>query len=244
MAKGDVVVKANRVRRWQKLGKYIKLSLLLLLLLLIVIYLVLKVLFSDGSFVVSIDHDDMLYSGLAMYESLNDPTPKRKLKAEDLQFMDNISIKWLPENIDTEAEGSHNGDNYIAYTFFMENQGEIMFNYWYSVNLDDVIKSADEIARVMIIINGDRTVYAKKSPLSGDAEKGTIKFREDDDGTIIMQKRENMRPGDVDRITVVVWIEGDDPECVDALIGGQLRLDMKITEEHTEDSVKEMESAL
>ena len=256
MAKGDVVVKANRVRNWQKMGKYIKLALLILLLILIVIYLVLKVFFSDGSFSVSIDNNDMLYSGLAMYESRNDPMPKRRLTAKDVQFMDNISIKWLPANIDIEAEGSHNGDNYIAYTFFIENQGNLMFNYWYTVAMDDVIKNADEALRIMIITNGNRMVYAKASPLDGSAEcslygvrgkscqEKTEPFRTDADGTIILHKRENMQPGDLDRITVVVWIEGDDPECLDNLIGGRVRLDMKITEEHTEESIKDKESAL
>ena len=159
MAKGDVVVKADKIRRWQKMGKYIKLALLILLLILIVIYLVLKVFFSDGSFSVSIDNNDMLYSGLAMYESRNDPMPKRRLSAKDVQFMDNISIKWLPSNIDIEAEGSHNGDNYVAYTFFIENQGNLMFNYWYNVAMTDVMRNADEALRIMIIINGERTVY-------------------------------------------------------------------------------------
>ena len=256
MAKGDVVVKADRIRSWHKMGKYIRLALLILLLVLIVIYLVLKVFFSDGSFSVSIDNNDMLYSGLAMYESRNDPMPKRRLSAEDIQFMDNISIKWLPSNIDIEAEGSHNGENYIAYTFFIENQGELMFNYWYTVAMSDVIKNADEALRIMIITNTDRKVYAKPSPLDGSPEcslyggvktKGcqeeTIPCREDGDGTIILQKRSNMQPHDLDRITVVIWIEGDDPECLNNLIGGRVRLDMKITEEHTEESIKDKESA-
>ena len=257
MAKGDVVVKADRIRNWHKMGKYIRLALLILLLVLIVIYLVLKVFFSDGSFSVSIDNNDMLYSGLAMYESRNDPMPKRRLTAEDVQFMDNISMRWLPANIDIEAEGSHNGDNYIAYTFFIENQGQLVFNYWYTVAMGDVIKNADEALRIMIIINKEKTVYAKASPLDGSAEcalygttrgntcqEKTVPFRTDSDGTIILQKRANMQPGDLDRITVVVWIEGDDPECLDNLIGGQVRLDMKITEEHTEESIKDKESAL
>ena len=38
--------------------------------------------------------------------------------------MDNISIDWIPKNIDTESNGSHNGENYIAYTFYIENEGE------------------------------------------------------------------------------------------------------------------------
>jgi len=258
MTKGDVVVKADRIRTWHKMGKYIKLALLILLLILIVIFLVLKVFFSDGSFSVSIDNNDMLYSGLAMYESRNDPMPKRILTAQDVQFMDNISIKWLPSNIDIEAEGSHNGENYVAYTFFIENQGNLMFNYWYNVSMRDVIRNADEALRIMIIVNGEKTVYAKASPLDGSPEcayygnrsqpcqEKTTPFRTDEDGTIILQKRANMQPGEFDRITVVIWIEGDDPECLDPLIGGRARLDMKIIEEHTEESIKDLdkESAL
>ena len=183
--------------------------------------------------------------------------PKRRLSAKDVQFMDNISIKWLPSNIDIEAEGSHNGDNYVAYTFFIENQGNLMFNYWYNVAMTDVMRNADEALRIMIIINGERTVYAKPSPMNGDAEcalysgnrsnkcqEKSTPFRDDEDGTIILQKRANVQPGDIDRITVVVWIEGDDPECLDNLIGGRVRLDMKIIEEHTEESIKDKESAL
>ena len=257
MAKKDVVVKANKVRNWHKLGKFIRLALLILLLLLIIIYIVLKVLFNDGSFIVTLDRNDMLYSGLAMYETLNDPTPKRRLKAEELQFMDNISINWLPENI-TEGEGSHNGKNYIAYSFYMENQGDAVLNYWYNVFMDDVIKNADEALRIMIIINDEATVYAKGNSLNGEAEpvyyvnnkikkksiekdEYTTKFRNDKDGTIILGQRKDMKAGDLDKITVVIWIEGDDPECTNALIGGHVRLHMKLIEEHTEDTIKELE---
>ncbi|MBR4178867.1 MAG: hypothetical protein IKR57_05940 [Bacilli bacterium] len=239
MAKNDVVVKADRIRTWHRLGRFIKLALLLLLLLLIIIYIVLKVLFNDGSFIVALEDNEMLYSGLAMYETLNDPTPKRKLKAEDLQFMDNISIKWLPDDI-TEYEGSHNGKNYIAYSFYMENQGDVVLNYWYSVVMDDVIRHADEALRIMIIVNDQKTVYAKGNSIDGEAEPDTTKFREDEDGTIILEQRKNMYAGDLDKITVVVWIEGDDPECTNALIGGHVRLHMKLTEEHTSDTIDEM----
>jgi hypothetical protein len=41
-----------------------------------------------------------------------------------------------------------------------------------------------------------------------------------------------MSPRDIDRITIVVWIEGSDPECINSLIGGHLKMHMDITEEH------------
>lgn len=236
----DVVVKADRVRGWKRLGKFVKLAIFLLLLLLIIIYIVLKVLFNDGSFIVALEDNKMLYSGLSMYESLNDPTPKRKLKAEDVQFLDNISIKWLPDDI-TEYEGSHNGKNYIAYSFYVENTSKAVMNYWYKIVMDDVILNADEALRIMIYVNNEKTVYAKGNSIDREPEPDTTKFRDDKDGTIILEPRRDMQPGDLDKITVVVWIEGDDPECINAIIGGHARLHMTLTEEHTEDTIKELE---
>ena len=231
MAK-EVIVTADKISKWQKFGKIIKISLLILLLFLIIIYLVLKVTYHGGSFVVNLKPNESIDSGLAMYESLYDRVGKRTLKADNLQFMDNISIKWLPSNINDAGEGSHNGDNYIAYTFYIENQGKDVLNYWYKMVIDDIVKNVDEAARIMIFINGESTVYAKGSSRDGTPEKDTEKFRDDKDGTIILKQRANLYPGEIDKITVVVWIEGEDPECIDALIGGELKMHMDITEEH------------
>ena len=41
-----------------------------------------------------------------------------------------------------------------------------------------------------------------------------------------------MNPGKIDKFTVIVYLEGDDPECDDSLIGGEMKMHMDITEEH------------
>lgn len=232
MAK-EVVLTASKIQKWKKLGKLIRLTIILLLLILIIIYIVLKVVFHEGSFVVTLESNELLKSGIAMYESQYDRVGKRILEAENVQFMTNITKAWLPENIDNEAEGSHNGKNYIAYTFYIENQGDKNMDYWYSLVIDDVVKNVDEAARIMIYLNGDEKVYAKGNSIDGEPEPNTIKFREDTDGTIILEPRRDLEPGQTDKFTIVVWIEGNDPECIDALIGGQLRMHMNITEDHT-----------
>lgn len=231
MAK-EVIVTADRIKGRRKFVRILRLSVLILLLLLIILYIVLRVVFNEGSFIVNLKSNKDLKSGLAIFESLNDTNGKRMLKAEGMPFMTNISIKWLPENINDEAEGSHNGENYIAYTFYVQNQGDIVIDYWYQVFIDDVIKNVDEAARVMIFLNGEPTVYAKGDSIDGKPEEDTTVFRNDKDGSIILEQRSGMQPNETDKITVVVWIEGDDPECVDALVGGELRLHMDITEEH------------
>ena len=48
----------------------------------------------------------------------------------------------------------------------------------------------------------------------------------------VLEEREKFAPGDVDKFTIVVWLVGDDPDCVNALIGGEIKMHMDITEEH------------
>ena len=75
------------------------------------------------------------------------------------------------------------------------------------------------------------------STVTGEAEKDTVMFREDDkDDIIILQERPRMEPGQVDRVTIVIWLEGDDPECVNAILGGEMKIHMDITEEHIEEN--------
>ena len=40
--------------------------------------------------------------------------------------------------------------------------------------------------------------------------------------------QENVAPGDVHKYTVVIWLEGDDPDCSDELIGGHAGMDFRL----------------
>jgi len=233
MAK-EVIVTANKVKKRKQIAKIVRRALFILLIFLILIYVVLEIIYNEGKFTVILDSNETLESGLAIFDSLNNSHGKRKLEATPIMFMDNISYRWLPENIDTEADGSHNGQNYIAYSFYVENQGDEVLNYHYEVIVDDVIKNVDDAIRIRIYHNGNDTTYAKRNFLNNQPEIDTEPFKEikNAKGTIISEKIANFKPDDLDRITVVVWIEGDDPDCEDALLGGEIKMHMVITEEH------------
>ena len=233
MAKGEVVLTAQQVKKRKKFEKIVMIVLLLLLLFLVIAYFILNIIYNEGSFTISMDKNTYLESNLVMYESLNDRSSVLKISTSKLAFMDNISINWLPENINKEAEGAHNGENYIAHSFYLENQGEETINYWYSIDIDDIIKNVDDAVRIMIFVNDDVAVYAKRSPITGKAEEGTTEFR--DDESIIIEKRPGLNPGERDKVTIVIWLEGDDPECVNAILGGELKMHMDIYEEHVEE---------
>ena len=209
---------------------WIRRILVIMVTFLLIIYFILKIVYDTGRFTIVLDKAGDPMSGIIIYDKLSEKKPKQKLEAEKVDFFTNISQSWLPENIDNEAEGSHNGTNYIAYTFYIENQSDNILNYWYQIYLDDVIKNVDEALRVMIILNGEKTVYAKKNKSTNEPEPNTIPFG--DKTEIITQERKEFASGDIDKCTVVIWIEGNDPECLDDLIGGEIKMHMSIMENH------------
>ena len=164
-----------------------------------------------------------------MFES-QDGEDKRILKAKTADFIDNISVKWLPKDINNQGDGSHNGENYFAYSFYVKNKGSEVINYWYEIIIDDVIRNADEAIRVMVYRNDDMKLYAKANKKTGEAEEGTTVFYSDKE--VAVEQRKGFNPGDVDKFTVVVFVEGDDPECLDEIVGGEMKMHMEITEEH------------
>ena len=56
----EVIKSADEIKRWRRLGNRLRLSVLILLFFLIILYLVLKVMFSDSNFVVSLKSNDSL----------------------------------------------------------------------------------------------------------------------------------------------------------------------------------------
>lgn len=48
-----------------------------------------------------------------------------------------------------------------------------------------------------------------------------------DEDTVATGFREQIAPQEVHKYTIVVWLEGDDPDCTDELIGGHLGLNMQ-----------------
>lgn len=229
--KTKVKLNSEKIRQRELKIKVIRIGLLIMLLFLIIIYFILRVIYETGDFTISLDSNFSKKSGLIMFESMETQEDKIVLNATKAEFIDNISVKWLPDNLNDEKDGSHNGDNYLAYTFYLKNKGSQRINYWYDIYIDDVIKNVDEAIRVMVYQNNERIIYAKPNK-DGNAEEGTEKFYSDKE--VAVKGRKDFEPGQIDKFTIVIFIEGDDPECVDALIGGEIKMHMEITEEHIE----------
>ena len=229
-SKRRVRKKAEKLYDTNEKIKKLKKILILMLIFLLIIYFALKIAYETGRFTVVLDSSSDMKGSLVMYANRNEKLTRRTLKADVLDFMTNIAEEWIPDNIDTESDGGHNGDNYIAYTFYIENVGDETIHYWYRIYIDDVVKNVDKAIRVAVYLNGNKTVYAKANGRTSRPEKDTIAFK--DAENVMLVQRKNFRSKDVDKFTIVIWIEGNDPDCIDDLIGGEMKMHMTITEEH------------
>lgn len=230
MSKKQINEAAKKVSKKKTRLTLLKIILLIILLFLVNIYIILGLIYRGENFTITLDSEYGKESGLIIYENPNNKRHKSYLRSKDIDYFTDISVNWLPKNIDSEANGSHNGENYIAYTFYAENEGEDTINYWTTIEIDDVIKNVDDAIRVMLIKNGERVIYAKESAVTGAAEPGTVPF--DSDKVVMLEQNKQFKYGDVDKYTVVIWVEGDDRECLDHLIGGEIKMHMRLTEEH------------
>lgn len=230
MAK-EVIVTADTIKKRKKAFLKTKVVIGLLILVFLLIFTILGIVFNVNKFTITLDNKLQDEKGIILYSNPNEKAHQRKLFASALNDMDNISYDWIPKDVHTSSNGgSHNGDNYIAYTFYIENEGEVSVNYWYSIIIDDVIKRVDEAVRVIVFLNDEETVYAKINNETGEAEKNTEPFYKDD--VVVLKSRNDFKVGDVDKFTIVIYLEGDDPDCLNDIIGGEIKMHMEIREEH------------
>ena len=233
MAK-EVIVTADTIKKRKKAFLKTKVVIGLLILVFLLIFTILGIVFNVNKFTITLDNKLQDEKGIILYSDPNEKAHQRKLFASALNDMDNISYDWIPKDVHTSSNGgSHNGDNYIAYTFYIENEGEVSVNYWYSIIIDDVIKRVDEAVRVIVFLNDEETVYAKINNDTGEAEKNTEPFYKDD--VVVLKSRNDFKVGDVDKFTIVIYLEGDDPDCLNDIIGGEIKMHMEIREEHLDE---------
>ncbi len=212
---------AKRVLRTRRMN----LLLWALIVLIIILFLIAAIQERMGNFTINLNRLDMYRRGIMLSSDDEFNRPASRLKADAVRNATNIAMEDLPENID-QIDGSHNGDDYVAYTFYLKNGGKETVDYYANVVIDMTAKGVDEATWVAVYDQkGKRTVYAKRNR-SGQPEPGTTPFVDDD---LVMEHYvKNFKVGDVHKYTVVIWLEGNDPDCVDAIIGGMIRMEMDI----------------
>ena len=185
-----------------------------------------------GNFTINLNRLELYRKGISIADNGDFDGATARLTASTVEDATNISIDDLPEDID-DLDGSHNGKNYMAYTYYVRNAGKEDLGYKASITLDSCAKGAEKAVRVAVWKNGERVVYAAPAADGGE-ENGCKNFKSDD--VVCTYPEKNFLVGNVDRYTIVIWMEGDDPECVDSIIGGSVEFSMKIDADYKDET--------
>ena len=193
----------------------------------LLIFMLAATLFNEtGSFTISfIPRDKDGDVSISLSESPEFAEPTVMLDANGVVQMTNISGDWLPADLD-EIDGSHNGDNYIAYTFYAKNVGDEACVLKEEFKLESSVRGADEAIRIRLYKNGKQTTYAKINA-EGIPEYGTQPFESDE--IAFSATDDSFASGQTNKYTLVIWLEGDDPECLDNIKGGNVKMSMNFT---------------
>jgi hypothetical protein len=222
--------KSKEVKRHFILMRVLALLVIILVLLVAVAYAISYFYDKFGSFTVKVNKYDMVHQGLTLSETPDYDRSNAVLNANIVYDMTNISGEDIPPNVD-KINGSHNGDSYIAYTFYLINSGDDTVSYTGEMNIENVTKGVDEAVRIAVYKNGEKTVYGKTKS-SGMGKESDCDSEFLSSSVVMRTSGDKFKAKDKDKYTVVIWLEGNDPDCVDAIIGGTLKLSMsfKITE--------------
>lgn len=228
--KEKMVVKktAQQVYKKKLMTRFASILAAFLLLFLAILYSILYIINNEGNFTIALDPNLMSSQSIVMSKNFDFNDTTLLLETDALHYMDNITEAWLPDDID-DIDGQHNGNNYMAYTFYIKNKGETMTNYMVTVDIISVIKNVDEAVRVAVYLNGEKTVYAKQNKNTGEPEPNTVAFV--NESQVMKNSRSDFEPGSIDKYTIVIWLEGNDPECVDNILGGEMKMKMSFGED-------------
>ena len=223
--------KAKKIKSTKKFAKKTKFILLMLLLFLLGMYLVVSIIYNNGNFSITLDDNLYYEKSLIIYDNPEYKVYRSELFAPAPESFDNISYRWLPDDL-YNYEGSHNGENYLAYSFYIENTGDRITDYWSEIVVSDVIRNVDEAVRIRVYKDEQYVTYAKPRA-NGAPENNTIAFVSDE--LVAVDHVEDFSPGDKIKYTIVLWIEGSDLECTDNILGGEFKIQMNFNSEFVDE---------
>lgn len=217
---------AAEVKRYRMIMRILPIALGCATAALALVYAVTTLYSNYGSFTVSVNKFDNVKYALTLSETPEFSEPISRLNCKASEEITNIDGASLPLDLDM-INGEHNGKNYVAYTFYCKNAGEETITYEHQIYIANMTLDIEKAVRVRLYVNGEATDYARTRCDGTGPEPGTTEFVSE--SIVARGEISDFAPGDVTKYTVVIWLEGNDPECLDNILGGEFKIDMAMS---------------
>lgn len=195
-----------------------------------------------GGFTMSIA-DDLSNAGVKLYERIDDKGVSQ-LKGPELSKVQPMMQPQVLENYVYNNGGgmyeSTAGD-YIGYTFFVKNEGTTEADMQSKLTISGVTHHMDDAIRIWVFtsrgivgenneiefstLDKDGVIYQKADSVEKTYEgiktaygnyRATTNF--ETNTSVVTTPYVDVNPGEILRISIIMWVEGEDPDCGNNLI--------------------------
>lgn len=172
--------------------------------------------------------------GIVLSNDIKFTLKQPQLMTQPVSEARDITYSWIKIAALSQTDGNFIDPeyDYIAYTFYIRNEGNETVNVVYSIKITDIQNNLDDAIRVLVIEDGVQTIFQKPDkadengnfPIYPSTLPETKYFLS---ANIVTRKKiSNFQPNEFKKYSVVVWLEGHDPDTTDSIIGGMVKLQM------------------
>lgn len=220
------------VRRRKRRRRILTLLFLITGLLTITIGIVTYYGFNAGSFVMQIDANAHR-RGIILSDTKDFSNAKPRLTSKAVTGVKDITYGWLKldEIENTEGEYVDKDYKYAAHTFFIKNVGTESVDVTYKLEILSQFNDIISGIRILIIIDGEKTLYQLEDDefvfYEDDELRNAVYFESEE--VVVEKVLREFGPNEVTKISYVMWLEGEDPDTTDKLLGGKIKLQMNFS---------------
>ncbi len=191
---------------------------------------------NTGNFVMSVDYD-AYNRGIVLSETKDFSVTTSRLLTNPVEGAQDITYNWLQIDQVLNTDGNYVDPDidYMAYTFYLENNGLETVDVTYSIRITEIVNDLDKAIRVLVIEDGIETIYQRPDEADefGNPPVYQVELPESepfvDDFTVTRVKINRFIPQQVKKFSVIMWIEGEDPDTTDDIAGGSIKMQMSFS---------------
>ena len=184
---------------------------------------------NTGNFIIVLDKDGYRRGiMLCTEESFGKPEPR--LYTSPIGDVNNISYDDIQLQQIKQTDGAFydTDSSYLAYTFYLKNNGSETVNIQYRVYITETYRNADKAIRVLLVEDDEyERLFQKPDNVECEYRGMPPSIHFVDNDTVVLDIITDFKPGDIKKFSIVIWLEGQDPDCTDDILGGMIKLRMK-----------------
>ena len=187
-----------------------------------------------GDFVVQVE-DGTVKKTLKITESIENPEYRTRLEGNGYLNLSDTTYTMFEDKISTyiATGGDYVDENacVYAYTFYVLNDNDEALDIKVTLNYSNVTRDLDKAIRVMTVSTyAGKHVYQAKDEVEKDygAEYPSVETfatAEECYNEILL----GVEPNEYIKYSVLFWLEGEDPDCVDSILGGTIKFSLKLS---------------